>query len=79
MLEVLSARPVFCYLSDVPPKNAGEVKALVGDKFTKRVIFTKRKIGAQALEALMHVSFEQLSMKDDELCHTRSLQSEAAF
>jgi len=51
MLEVLSARPDFCYLSDVPPKNAEEVKALVGDKFTKRVIFTKKKMGAQTLEA----------------------------
>jgi D-3-phosphoglycerate dehydrogenase len=51
MLEVLAARPDFCYLSDVPPKNIEEVKTLVGDKFMKRVIFTKKKMGAQTLEA----------------------------
>merc|ERR1711862_1014266 len=32
-------------------KNAAEVKALVGDKFGKRVIFTAKKMGAQTLEA----------------------------
>lgn len=51
MLEVLKERSDFCYLSDVPPKNAEEVKTLVGDKFMKRVIFTKKKMGAQTLEA----------------------------
>jgi len=51
LLEVLKERPDFCYLSDVAPKNAEEVKALVGDKYMKRVIFTKKKMGAQTLEA----------------------------
>ena len=51
LLEVLQERPDFCYLSDVAPKNIEEVKALVGDKFGKRVIFTKKKMGAQTLEA----------------------------
>eukprot|EP00415_Alexandrium_ostenfeldii_P000268 UN0268 len=51
LLEVLKERPDFCYLCDVAPKNAEEVKALVGDKFMKRVIFTKKKMGAQTLEA----------------------------
>jgi len=51
MLEVLRERADFCYLSDVPPKNKEEVKALVGDKFMKRVIFTQKKMGAQTLEA----------------------------
>jgi len=51
MLEVLKERPDFCYLCDVAPKNAEEVKALVGDKYMKRVIFTKKKMGAQTLEA----------------------------
>merc|ERR1719221_779494 len=51
LLEVLRERPDFCYLCDVTPKNAEEVKALVGDKYMKRVIFTKKKMGAQTLEA----------------------------
>lgn len=51
MVEVLSERQDFCYLSDVAPSNAEEIKALVGDKFMKRVIFTKKKMGAQTLEA----------------------------
>merc|ERR1711935_141861 len=51
LLEVLQARGDFCYLSDVAPKNIEEVKALVGDKYGKRVIFTKKKMGAQTLEA----------------------------
>merc|ERR1719433_2489684 len=51
LLEVLKERPDFCYLCDVAPKNAEEVKALVGDKYMKRVIFTKKKMGAQTLEA----------------------------
>ena len=46
-----------------PRKNAKEAKALVDDKFTKRVIFTKRKMGAQTLEALVHASVGQLSRK----------------
>merc|ERR1712048_739764 len=51
LLELLKERPDFCYLSDVAPKNAAEVKELVGDKFGKRVIFTAKKMGAQTLEA----------------------------
>merc|ERR1712137_1447718 len=51
LLEVLKERADFCYLADVAPKNTEEVKALVGDKFMKRVIFTKKKMGAQTLEA----------------------------
>jgi len=51
MLEVLKERPDFCYLCDVGFKATEEVKALVGDKFMKRVIFTKKKMGAQTLEA----------------------------
>jgi D-3-phosphoglycerate dehydrogenase len=51
LLEVLQERPDFCYLSDVAPKNIEEVKTLVGDKYGKRVIFTKKKMGAQTLEA----------------------------
>ena len=73
-LELFSARPDFSYLSDVPQKNAEEAKVLAGNKFTKRVIFTKRKMGAQTLAALAHASFEQLSMKEDQLCHARSAQ-----
>merc|ERR1719183_996556 len=51
LLEVLKARPDFSYLSDVAPKNTEDVKALVGDKFGKRCVFTKKKMGAQTLEA----------------------------
>merc|ERR1712110_926519 len=51
LLEVLKDKPDFCYLSDVAPKNAEAVKELVGDKYMKRVIFTKKKMGAQTLEA----------------------------
>lgn len=32
-------------------KNLEELKAAVGDKFGKRVIVTKKKMGAQTLEA----------------------------
>jgi D-3-phosphoglycerate dehydrogenase len=51
LLEVIKERSDFCYLSDVTPKNAEEVKAAVGDKYMKRVIFTAKKMGAQTLEA----------------------------
>jgi D-3-phosphoglycerate dehydrogenase len=51
LLEVLQARPDFCYLADVAPKNQEEVKKLVGDKFGKRCVFTKKKMGAQTAEA----------------------------
>merc|ERR1712061_88302 len=51
LLEVLRDRPDFCYLSDVAPQNEAAVKELVGDRFGKRCIFTKKKMGAQTLEA----------------------------
>jgi len=51
LLAVLKERSDICYLADVPPTNAKEIEALVGDKFMKRVIFTKKKMGAQTLEA----------------------------
>lgn len=51
MLQVLKDRPDICYLSDVAPKNEAAVKEAVGDKWMKRVIFTKKKMGAQTLEA----------------------------
>jgi len=51
LLQVLKERSDICYLADVPPTNAKEIEALVGDKFMKRVIFTKKKMGAQTTEA----------------------------
>lgn len=51
MLEVLSTRSDFCYLCDVAPKDIEPFKAAVGDKFGKRLIFTKKKMGAQTAEA----------------------------
>merc|ERR1711972_1187573 len=51
MLQILKTRPDFCYLSDVPAKKTEEMKAAVGDKYMKRLIFTKKKMGAQTLEA----------------------------
>merc|ERR550537_483096 len=52
LLEVLKDRPDFCYLSDVAPKNEAACKELVGEKgINKRVLFTKKKMGAQTLEA----------------------------
>lgn len=51
MLELVKTREDFCYLSDVAPKNAEEVKAAAGDKFGKRIIFTAKKMGAQTVEA----------------------------
>merc|ERR1712039_591063 len=51
MLEVLKERPDFCYLCDVGFKMQEEAKQVVGDKYMKRVIFTKKKMGAQTLEA----------------------------
>jgi len=51
MLKVLKERKDLAYLSDVPPKDVEAVKAIVGDGFGKRVIFTKKKMGAQTIEA----------------------------
>jgi D-3-phosphoglycerate dehydrogenase len=51
MLEVLKDKADFCYLCDVAPKKAEDMKTAVGDKYMKRLIFTKKKMGAQTLEA----------------------------
>jgi D-3-phosphoglycerate dehydrogenase len=51
MLDILKERPDICYLCDVAPKNIDAIKEAVGDKFGKRVIFTKKKMGAQTIEA----------------------------
>merc|ERR1712137_49691 len=51
LLELVKSRADFCYLSDVAPKNAAEVKEAAGDKFGKRIIFTAKKMGAQTIEA----------------------------
>jgi len=51
MLQVLKDRPDFCYLCDVAPKMELAMKDAVGDKYMKRLIFTKKKMGAQTLEA----------------------------
>ncbi|CAE8641004.1 unnamed protein product [Polarella glacialis] len=54
MIEVLKTRSDFCYLCDVAPddKEAKDaMKAAVGDKYGKRLIFTAKKMGAQTLEA----------------------------
>merc|ERR1712232_672805 len=51
MLKILKERKDICYLSDVPPKDIEAVKAIVGDGYRKRVIFTKKKMGAQTIEA----------------------------
>ena len=47
---------------------------LAGDRFTKRIVSTKKQMGAQTLEALVHASLEQLTVREDELCHARSAQ-----
>jgi len=51
IMQMFKDRPDFCYLSDVAPKNAEEIKKLLGDKYMKRAIFTSKKMGAQTLEA----------------------------
>eukprot|EP00933_Yihiella_yeosuensis_P037874 TRINITY_DN31874_c0_g1_i1.p1 TRINITY_DN31874_c0_g1~~TRINITY_DN31874_c0_g1_i1.p1 ORF type:complete len:318 (-),score=110.05 TRINITY_DN31874_c0_g1_i1:103-1056(-) len=51
MLEMLKSRPDFCYLCDVGCKTEAAMKEAVGDKFMKRLIFTKKKMGAQTIEA----------------------------
>jgi len=51
ILQVFKDRADFCYLCDVAPKNEQEIKTLLGDKYMKRAIFTKKKMGAQTLEA----------------------------
>lgn len=51
MVEVLKTRADFSYLCDVAPKNIEPMKEAVGDKFGKRLIVTKKKMGAQTSEA----------------------------
>jgi D-3-phosphoglycerate dehydrogenase len=51
MVEVLKARSDFNYLCDVAPKDPAPMKAAVGDKDGKRLIITKKKMGAQTSEA----------------------------
>ena len=41
---------------DVPHTSAEEVKALAGDRFMRRVVFTKKKMSTQTLEALVQQS-----------------------
>jgi len=51
ILQMMKDRKDFCYLSDVCPKNAEEIKKVLGDKYMQRAIFTKKKMGAQTIEA----------------------------
>jgi len=51
MVEMLKSRPDLCYLCDVAPKDIEPLKAAVGDKFGKRLIVTKKKMGASTSEA----------------------------
>jgi len=51
MAEMLKTRPDFNYLCDVGVKDAAPLKEAVGDKDGKRLIITKKKMGAQTSEA----------------------------
>jgi len=51
MVEILKTRPDMNYLCDVAPKDIEPMKEAVGDKFGKRLIVTKKKMGAQTSEA----------------------------
>jgi len=51
MVEVLKTRTDFNYLCDVAPKDAEPMKEAVGDKVGKRLVITKKKMGAQTGEA----------------------------
>jgi D-3-phosphoglycerate dehydrogenase len=51
MVEVLKSRADFNYLCDVAPKDPEPMKAAVGDKLGKRLVITKKKMGAQTGEA----------------------------
>ena len=44
------------------------MKALACDRFMKRVVFTKKKMGAQTLEALVHASLEQRVSHQERFC-----------
>merc|ERR1712048_465878 len=56
LVEVLKERSDFCYLADVAPKNQAAVKELVGDKYMKRVIFTKKR--------WVHRHWRQITMRE---------------
>jgi len=51
MIEILKTRPDFNYLVDVGVKDLDGMKEAVGDKFGKRLVVTKKKMGAQTAEA----------------------------
>lgn len=51
MAEMLKTRPDLCYLCDVAPKDIEPMKEAVGDRFGKRLVVTKKKMGAQTSEA----------------------------
>lgn len=51
MVEVLKNKPDFNYLCDVAPKNPEPMQEAVGDKLGKRLVITKKKMGAQTGEA----------------------------
>jgi D-3-phosphoglycerate dehydrogenase len=51
MAEMLKTRTDMCYLCDVGIKDVEPMKEAVGDKFGKRLVVTKKKMGAQTAEA----------------------------
>merc|ERR1712176_870057 len=51
MVQILKDRTDFCYLCDVGVKDEQAFKEAVGGKFMKRFVLTKKKMGAQTLEA----------------------------
>merc|ERR1712061_248399 len=51
LCELLKERTDLCYLCDAGVKSVDAFKEAVGDKFGKRVIITKKKMGAQTAEA----------------------------
>merc|ERR1712146_551911 len=51
LMELLKERADLCYLCDAGFKDLDGLKAVVGDKWMKRVIVTKKKMGAQTTEA----------------------------
>jgi len=51
MAEILKTRPDMNYLCDVGIKDIEPMKAAVGDKFGKRLVVTKKKMGASTVEA----------------------------
>ena len=76
MIQKTAGRTDFCHLSDaihtrVPRKS----KALACDRFMKRVVFTKKKMGAQTLEALVHASLEQRVSHQERSCGSEPVRS----